>query len=93
MFILKIKEKHKMPQSVINTMIESITTLFQLHLKHIGDIVTQHLKKSSVDDHIIELISAIFSSDGEHIRLFKGLETEYQQQKFFKKLKKKFLKN
>ena len=44
MFILKIKENHKIPQSVINTMVESITSLFQLHLSHIDDVVTQHLK-------------------------------------------------
>ena len=37
-----------------------------------------------MDDDIVSSISGILDPDGENGRPFKGLETEYQQQKYFR---------
>ena len=81
---MKTKEKHKIPQSVICNIINDVTTLFQLHLGNIGSIVKQQLKAKNVDDDIVASISGILDPDGENGRPFKGLETEHQQQKYFR---------
>ena len=41
-FILNTKEKHKIPQSVICSNIEDVTSLFQLCLSNINNLVKPH---------------------------------------------------
>ena len=83
-WILKTKEKHRIPQSAINTIIQDVTVFFQMHLSRIYHTIKQQLKSADVDENISSL-SPIFDPNGHHGRPFKGLETEYLQLKFFKR--------
>lgn len=83
-FILKSKEKHKIPQNVIDGIIADVTTFFSLHLSFLHSAFKQQLKDNDIDDTVIEAICSTFDYDNVHRRPFKGLETEYLQHKFFK---------
>ena len=63
-FILKTKEKHKIPQSVICNIIEDVTTLFQLCLSNITNLVKQHFDENNVDEKCQDLIMDVLSTDG-----------------------------
>lgn len=84
-WILKIKEKHKIPQCAIKTIIEDVTILFQTYLSHLFDAVKHQLENVAVDKEAILSVSPIFDPDGDYGRPFKGLETEFLQLKFFRK--------
>lgn len=83
-WILKTKERHKISQTAINSIIEDVTNFFQVYLSHIHDAIRQRLK-GDVDDDILSSLSPIFDPDGGYGKPFKGLETEYLQLKFFRR--------
>lgn len=84
-WILKIKENHKLPQCAIKSIIEDVTILFQTYLSHLFDAVKLKLKSMAVVEEVILSLSLFFDPDGYYGKPFKGLETEYLQHTFFKK--------
>ena len=83
-WILKTKEKYKIPQCAINAIIEDVTVLFQSYLCCIFDAVNKQLQSFNDCDAIVTSLSPLFDPDGVYGRPFKGLETEHLQLKFFK---------
>ena len=69
---------------MICSIIEDVTTLFQLCLSNITNLVKQHFDENNVDEKCQDLIMDVLSTDGAYGNPFCGLETEYQQQKYFK---------
>ena len=82
---MKIKEKHKLSQFAVNNIIEDVTVLFQISSSNTFLIIASLLKGAGVHEDIISSISKLFDHDSEHVRPFKGLETQYLQHKYFKK--------
>ena len=81
---MKIKEKHKLSQFAVN-IIEDVTVLFQISSSNTFLIIASLLKGAGVHEDIISSVSKLFDHDSEHVRPFKGLETQYLQHKYFKK--------
>lgn len=83
-WILKTKERHKIPQCAIKTIIEDVTSLFQTCIFRIFDAVKQQLSNLDIED-VISLLSPLFDPNGDYGNPFKGLETDHMQLKYFKR--------
>ena len=83
-FLMRLKEKHKLTQGAVQTMIEGVTSLHQEHMHTLHSNVHKTLASKGVDSSIIQEIDSHFIKDGEYPRPFLGLETQYQQEKFYK---------
>ena len=83
-WILKIKEKHKISQVAMESIIEHVTDLFQIYLSDLHNVTKAQLRNSQVSDEIILSLDPVFDVDGQYGRPFKGLESEYRQLKYFK---------
>ena len=83
-WILKIKEKHKLPQVAVQGIITQVTSLFQVYLSSIHRETQHHLQTLGFDQGICATLNQIFDSDGSYGRPFRGLETEYRQRKYYK---------
>ena len=81
MWILKVKERHKLPTSVMEGLIEDISSLFQVHIGELHSSVLKHLHGAGVTEEFTSGLSSIFNC---HAKPFSGLETNYAQQKYLK---------
>lgn len=86
-WILKIKERHKLPTSVMLGIIEDVTELFQVLLENLRITVVQDLRKLGIPDQAINKISSNFcgKSTLNFSRPFQGLDTAFLQSKYFRK--------
>ena len=76
LFLLGLKEKHKLTQAALQSVVEGVTSLLQQRL----DILhTQVYSKLSVT--LLPRLDALFSDNGANARPFLGLETQHQQLK------------
>ena len=56
-WILKIKEKHKIPQCAMEAIIQDVTVLFQTHLSRLFDTIKMKLKGLNVEDKVLSFLS------------------------------------
>lgn len=84
LFLMHLKEKHLITQTALQGVIEGVSGLMQGHLDSLHSEVCQQLSLAGVSDSIISSLGMIFSNDGAHGRPFAGLETHYQQLKFYR---------
>lgn len=80
-WILKVKERHKLPTSVTQGLIEDVTSLFQIHLGELHSAVVEQLHGAGVPNDVTSDLSTLFN---HFAKPFRGLETNYYQQKYFK---------
>lgn len=83
-WILKIKEKHKLSQKAVKEIIDDVTLFFQGLLMDIWEEVECLLQTANITPDTMSSLRALFSSGGKYSQPYKGLETEYNQLKFFK---------
>jgi hypothetical protein len=84
MFLMGLKEKHMITQAALQGVIEGVTTLMQSQLDALYTQVHQQLLQSGVSQTTIDELQPLFSGDGIFGRPFQGLETHYQQLKFYR---------
>ena len=84
LWIVKTRNTHRIPQSVMDGMIADLSGLFQCALGSISSIVLCTLKDGGVTNDLTR--SAVNHLDvGIHfLDIFKGLKTHHQQLKYFK---------
>ena len=82
LFLLGLKEKHKLTQVAMQGVVEGVTSLMQGHLLALHSNVQKQLSLSGVSPVIGDL-DALFSEDGCFGRPFLGLETQHQQLSYY----------
>ena len=84
LFLLQLKEKAKIPQSVIDNVVEGTTTLLKKSIQHLKRKVMEFLDSEGQDD--------LTTSQGfqdiwqDEITPFEGLETQHHQEEYMKHL-------
>ena len=79
-FLLKLKEKQKLTQTSLQSIIEGVTGLFQHHLDALHARINSKLIENSVSTTILADVLEL----DDFRAPFKGLETYHQQIKFFR---------
>ena len=84
MFLMGLKEKYMITQVALQGVIEGVTNLVQSHLDTLHSQIQQRLLLSGVSQAAIDGIQPLFSECGTYAHPFQGLETQYQQLKFYR---------
>ena len=84
LFLLKAKEGQKLTQTALQDVIEGVTGLNQARLDIMYSAVSRVLTEAGISPASLPGLSDIFDPNGEFGRPFLGLETQYQQLKFYK---------
>lgn len=73
-----------LPQSTTAKVMEDVGSLYESALVNIHAHVSSALNESGIPPETIPNVSAIFSPDGVHGSLFRGLETHARQLQYYK---------
>lgn len=84
-WILKIQEKFKLPQLVVELILQDVTDFFDDLLDSLFSEVKLVLSSAGIDDSVIVNVSKLFGSNSAYGKPFAGLETQYLQLKYYKK--------
>ena len=79
-----LKEKHKLTQVALQGVIEGVTSLIQCQLDSLHTQVCQQLRSANTPEAVIGNLDSLFSENGTVGQPFAGLETQYQQLKFYR---------
>ena len=79
-WILKTRELHQLPLSVMDAVMVDIQSLYDISLQNTYHRVTSVLRDAKVDTFTIEQVSKEFTT---RKKIFSGLETQSQQMKYF----------
>lgn len=82
LLLLQLKEKAKIPQSVIDNVVEGTTTLFKKSIQHLKRKVMAFLDSEGKDDLTTSQNFQDIWQDA--IRPFEGLETQHHQEEYMK---------
>ena len=80
LFLLGLKEKHKLTQAGVQSVVEGVTSLLQQRLDILHIQVCSKLTEAGVT--LLPRLDALFSDNGANAHLFLGLETQ-QQPKYY----------
>ena len=83
-WILKTKEGHKLTQTAIDDIIQEVTALNQFILSKVHIAVQTALKEADMSESCATAISEICHPNGPFGKPFQGLETAYQQLRYYK---------
>lgn len=83
-WILKIRECHKLTQVTTESIIKDVDSLYQVALNNIQCAVEGALKEVGILPSQIPELNAILSSTGPYGKLFSGLETNHRQLVYMK---------
>lgn len=81
-WILKTRESHRIPLSVMDSMIQDVQSLFDIIVSNLNSEVQSCLQNSGVSQGIVESVGSMF---GNCQRVFAGLQTQQQQLSFFRR--------
>ena len=84
LFLMGLKEKHKLTQVALQGVIEGVTSLIQCHLDSLHTQVCQQLRSADTPETVIGSLGSLFSENGTAGQPFAGLETQHQQLKFYR---------
>ena len=80
-WILKTRESHCIPLSVMDSMIQDVQSLFDIAVTNLSIQVQASLQNSRVSQGIVESVGSIFDNCQQ---VFEGLQTNQQQLSFFR---------
>lgn len=78
-WILKMREGHKIPQSVMQSIISGASSLFQLALSGLQQTIQTRLLDAHVSTDVSALVMDSLNSESQYTQVFHGLETSYKQ--------------
>lgn len=84
LFLMGLKEKHKLTQTSLQGIIEGVTGLMQCRMSVLQSAIQQQLKSTGVQSSVIATVDALFDQEGSVCRPFHGLETQHQQMNFYR---------
>lgn len=82
LFLLGLKEKHKLSQAAVQSLVEGVTSLVQQRLDFLHSQVCSQLTEAGVRS--LPRLDALFRDDGANANPFWGLETQHQRLKYYK---------
>ena len=85
LFILKAREGHRIPLSVMNTIIGDFQSLFQLAILAFQQKITTTLAEAGTADDDISSAMMHLSERSPLTNLFSGLQTQSQQLAYFRR--------
>ena len=84
LWILKTRDTHRIPQSVIDGIIADLSSLFECSLAGIASKVRCSLADKGVTDNVLKSVLTHLDVDSPFSDIFRGLKTHHQQLKYFK---------
>lgn len=84
LFLMGLKEKHKLTQGALQSVIEGVTSLQQERIGVLHSMACSKLMAEGIEHSSVPGLDALFSVDGDYGRPFAGLETQHQQDKYYK---------
>lgn len=85
LWILKTRDTHRIPQSVMDQMVSDLGNLFQCALAGISSKVSCIMKDNGVAEDVVKSVCSHLDRDGPFSDIFRGLKTHRQQFKYFQK--------
>ena len=85
LFLMGLKEEHKLTQVALQGVIEGVTNLTQTWLSTLHAGVCGILRAAGIEPPTVPGLEEHFDSEGSFGRPFLGLETQHQQLSFYKK--------
>ena len=82
LFLLGLKEKHKLPQAAVQSVVDGVTSLLQQRLDILHSQVRSELTEAGVPS--LPGLDALFTEDRVNGHPFFGLEMHHQQLKYYK---------
>lgn len=83
-WIMRNREGHRIPHSVMESIVAGAQSLYEIALSKIQDRVIGRMKETDIASDIISSVSSVFDSETQYTSIFKGLETTYRQNMFIK---------
>lgn len=83
LFLMKIKEEHKLTQTALQGVVEGVTGITQARLSILQTEVHKVLSASGISASSIPGLDDLFDQDGVFGRPFLGMETQHQQHKYY----------
>ena len=84
-WILKTRECHRIPLSVMDAVISDLQSLFQLALGEIRNRIELSLRDVAVPEQVVDHIRGELSEQSPYANVFQGLETQHQQLCYFRR--------
>ena len=81
-WILKIRESHRIPQSVMESIVSGASSLFQLALNGLKQTLQSKLQDAQVSASTSSLVMECLDYEDQYTRVFRGLETTYRQNSY-----------
>ena len=82
-WILKTRECHRLPLSVMDSIIFDVQSLYDVALSQLGDHINHILSEAGVDQGAMNSVAAEITN-GPHMHIFDGLKTQSQQLAYYK---------
>lgn len=85
LFILKNREGHRIPQSVMDEIVTDVGSLFHLAMCAVRQKVNATLTEAGVDEGVVKSTMEHLSDRSPFTNVFNGLGTHHRQLQYFKK--------
>ena len=83
-WILKMREGHRIPQSVMESIVSGASSLFQLALSGLQQTLQSRLLDAQVSTDTSSLVTDCLNCEHQYTRIFQGLETSYKQNSYIR---------
>ena len=84
-FILKCREEHRMPLSVMQLILVDIQSLFELSLFSLNATISSNLEELGLSSEASDILSPLMENS-QYTHPFLGLETPHKQSQYFKEV-------
>ena len=83
-WILKMREGHRIPQSVMESIVSGASSLFQLALSGLQQTLQTRFMNAHVSTDVSSMVMDCLNCDSQYTRVFQGLETSYKQNAYIR---------
>ena len=83
-WILKNREGHRIPNSVMESIVSGAKFLYETALSEIQRQVVDEMKEANITPDTITSVSRVFDGETQYTNVFRELETTYRQNSFIK---------
>ncbi len=84
LYLLKLKDRDRVPQTVINSIVENTTDIVRTNMDVLKSRLTAQLDTAGIDFNAVPGIAELFHEDSITMNPFSGLANENQQHQYYK---------
>ena len=84
LYLLKLKDKDRLPQTVINSIVENTTDIVRTNMEVLKFGLAARLDTAGIDFNAVPGIAELFHEDSITMNPFSGLTNENQQHQYYK---------